>query len=141
MANSTIPEEIITSDVAAEETQAPSLVDKSLAELSDLFQEIRTSADAMLRSKEAESVKSAFYKLLTKLKGESPEGLDNPFEAVEENFNLIVYESWGEEEAEMIMDAFRKLDAALAKKGLKMSDGIFNVRNYASGMATTEKER
>ncbi len=39
----------------------------------------------------------------------------NADRAVEENFNLIVYESWGEEEAEMIMDAFRKLDAALTK--------------------------
>ena len=38
----------------------------------------------------------------------------NADRAMEENFNLIVYESWGEEEAEMIVDAFRKLDAAFA---------------------------
>ena len=115
MANSTIPEEIITSDVAAEETQAPSLVDKSLAELSDLFQEIRTSADAMLRSKEAESVKSAFYKLLTKLKGESPEGLDNPFEAVEENFKAV-YADYKKERAEFNRQQDARREENLAAK-------------------------
>ena len=39
----------------------------------------------------------------------------NADRAIDENFNLVVYESWGDEEAEMIMDAFRKLDAAFAK--------------------------
>ncbi|MBQ9477565.1 MAG: DUF349 domain-containing protein [Bacteroidales bacterium] len=115
MANPTIPEEIITSDVATEETQATSLVDKSLAELSDLFQEIRTSADAMLRSKEAESVKSAFYKLLTKLKGDSPEGLDNPFEAVEENFKAM-YADYKKERAEFNRKQESEREENLVKK-------------------------
>ena len=34
---------------------------------------------------------------------------------MEDNFILYIYESWGEEEAEMIMEAFRKVDAAFAK--------------------------
>ena len=115
MANSTIPEEIITSDVAAEETQAPSLADKSLAELSDLFQEIRTSADAMLRSKEAESVKSAFYKLLTKLKTEAGETLTNPFEAVEENFKAM-FADYKKERAEFNRQQEVEREENLVKK-------------------------
>ena len=74
-----------------EEAQAAAqnLSDKNLAELSDFFQELRTSADAMMRSKEAEAVKSAFYKLLLKMREAVPEGAENPFEAVEENFKAM----------------------------------------------------
>ncbi|MCQ2177427.1 MAG: DUF349 domain-containing protein [Bacteroidales bacterium] len=84
-----LPEGIqeVTSDV-----EQVKLADKSLAELSDLFVELKDGADSMLRSKEAESIKSAFYKLLLKLKGENPqeEGADaNPFEQVEENFKAL----------------------------------------------------
>ena len=39
----------------------------------------------------------------------------NADKAMEDNFILYIYESWGEEEAEMIMEAFRKVDAAFAK--------------------------
>ena len=73
--------------------KAEELADKSLAELSDMFVKLKDSADSMLRSKEAEAIKSAFYKLLTKLKGENPEMSDdsrnNPFEAVEQNFKAL----------------------------------------------------
>ena len=49
--------------------KAESLVDKTLAELSEMFRSLKESADSMMRSKEAENIKSAFYKLLGKLKG------------------------------------------------------------------------
>ena len=71
--------------------KAEDLSDKSLAELSDLFVKLKSGADSMTRSKEAEAIKSAFYKLLTKLKGEngaeSESSIDNPFEAVEQNLD------------------------------------------------------
>ena len=51
--------------------KADSFADKTLAELSDLFVQLKDSAERMSRSKEAEAIKSAFYKLLGKLKGES----------------------------------------------------------------------
>ena len=90
MSNTTIPEEIKTSDVAVEEPKAEqNLSDKSLAELSDMFQELRQSADAMTRSKEAEALKSAFYKLLGKLKSEAVDTISNPLESVEENFKAM----------------------------------------------------
>ena len=73
--------------------KAEELADKTLAELSEMFVKLKDSADSMLRSKEAESIKSAFYKLLTKLKGENPEMSEdtrnNPFEAVEQNFKAM----------------------------------------------------
>ena len=79
-----------------------SLADKSLAELSEMFRNLKESADGMLRSKEAENIKSAFYKLLGKLKGETPDGessFNNPFVAVEENFKAI-YADYKKERAE-----------------------------------------
>ena len=74
---------------------------KSLAELSDLFVKLKTGADSMMRSKEAEAIKSAFYKLLLRLKGDdaSTGSLDNPFEAVEQNFKAM-YADYKKERAE-----------------------------------------
>lgn len=40
--------------------------------------------------------------------------LPNAERAIEEHFICLVMENWGEEEASMIMEAFRKLDAAFA---------------------------
>ena len=47
--------------------------EKTLAELSGLFQELTESADRMKRSKEAEAIKSAFYKRLSRDKAEAGE--------------------------------------------------------------------
>ena len=54
--------------------------DKTLSELSVLFQNLAESADRMKRSKEAEAIKSAFYKKLGKEKAEAGEEgpLDEP---------------------------------------------------------------
>ena len=140
MSELNIPEEIqeIASDVAdkaqevaakvedqAEEIkeEALNLADKTLAELSDLFQNLKESADRMSRSKEAESIKSAFYKLLLKLKGENnvPEdesGTNNPFEAVEQNFKAI-YADYKKERAE-----FNKQQDAQREENLKAKQAI-----------------
>ena len=47
--------------------------EKTLAELSGLLQELTESADRMKRSKEAEAIKSAFYKRLSREKAEAGE--------------------------------------------------------------------
>ncbi|MBO4635337.1 MAG: DUF349 domain-containing protein [Bacteroidales bacterium] len=57
--------------------------EKTLAELSDLFQQLKDSADRMKRSKEAEAIKSAFYKRLSKEKAEA--GEDEAVEEPDEN--------------------------------------------------------
>ena len=48
--------------------------EKTLAQLSEMFQSLSDSVDRMKRSKEAEAIKSAFYKRLSKEKAEA--GLD-----------------------------------------------------------------
>ncbi len=100
---------------AVEQVAEQSLADKSLAELSDFFQGLRTSADAMMRSKEAEAVKSAFYKLLLKMREAVPEGADNPFEAVEENFKAM-YADYKKERAEFNRKQEQEREENLEKK-------------------------
>ena len=91
MSENIIPEKIqeVISDVEETVTDTvEDLSDKTLSELSDIFVSIKNGADSMMRSKEAEAVKSAFYKLLSKIKSENGEEnpLNNPFEVVEQNF-------------------------------------------------------
>ena len=90
---------------------------KSLAELSDLFVKLKTGADSMMRSKEAEAIKSAFYKLLLRLKGDgtSTGSLDNPFEVVEQNFKAM-YADYKKERAEFNRRQDEQREANLAKK-------------------------
>ena len=90
MSENLIPEEVVN------------FADKSLAQLSDLFKQLMDSADRMTRSKEAESIKSSFYKLLLKLKSEASESADEVaemFDGVEENFKSL-YADYKRERAE-----------------------------------------
>ncbi len=95
--------------------------DKTLSELSDMFVQLKDSADRMSRSKEAESIKSAFYKLLGRLKGESgvsdesASSQDNPFEAVEQNFKAL-YADYKKERAEFNKEQDARREENLAKK-------------------------
>ncbi len=62
--------------------------EKNLSELTELFQELATSEDRMKRYKEADAIKSAFYKRLSREKAEAGEesAVDEPDESsVEEN--------------------------------------------------------
>ena len=101
----------------AVEDKMEDLSGKSLAELSDLFVRLKSGADSMMRSKEAESIKSAFYKLLSRLKGEdgTAEGPDNPFEAVEQNFKAM-YADYKKERAEFNRQQDEQREANLLKK-------------------------
>ena len=96
------------------------LADKTLAELSEIFEKIKDGADSMAHSKEAEAVKSAFYKLLGKLKGENGEdvSINNPFEAVEQNFKAM-YADYKKDRAE-----FNKQQEAQREENLVKKQGI-----------------
>ena len=91
--------------------------DKTLSELSDVFKSLMDSADRMSRSKEAESIKSAFYKLLGKLKSEAGEVTD-AFVEVEENFKSI-YTDYKRERAE-----YNKEQDALKEENLEKKKAI-----------------
>ncbi|MCI1640499.1 MAG: DUF349 domain-containing protein [Bacteroidales bacterium] len=92
------------------EESEPDLSGKTLAELSELFHQLAISENRMKRYKEAESIKSAFYKKLTKEKvdaggsvsAEPPAGDDqheNPFDAIENGFKAF-YNAYKKERVE-----------------------------------------
>ena len=97
-----------------EEPKELNLADKTLSELSDLFREIRESAESMTRSKEAEAVKSAFYKLLVKLRSEASEAGEK-FDEVEEHFKEL-YSDYKRERAEYNKEQDAIKQANLEKK-------------------------
>ena len=76
-----------TTDVEnAKVEETPAVVnfaEKTLAELAELFQQLKDSADSMKKSKEAEAIKSAFYKRLSREKAEA--GEDATVEEPDEN--------------------------------------------------------
>ncbi len=100
-----------------EKAEENSFADKTLSELSDVFKSLMESADRMSRSKEAESIKSAFYKLLLKLKSEAGEAGD-AFVEVEENFKSI-YADYKRERAE-----YNKEQDALKEENLEKKKAI-----------------
>ena len=121
MSENIIPEKIqeIVSDVDEKDAGAvQDLSGKSLAELSDLFVKTRSSEGAMSRSKELEAIKSAFSKLLSKLKGESDgesRAENDPFEVVEQNFKAI-YSDYKRERAEYMSRLEAEREESLKKK-------------------------
>ena len=123
---------------APEAEKSENLADKTLAELSEMFQSLKEGADSMLRSKEAENIKSAFYKLLGKLKSENPEtpaGITNPFEAVEENFKAI-YADYKKERAEYNREQDAKREENLAAKKQIIEDLKAIVENNEDASAS-----
>ena len=121
--------ETVQPDVAEvkEEKTFVNYAEKTLAELTGLFQELLQDIDRLKKSKEAEAIKSAFYKKLSKEKAEAgvegaveepsadeevaeapvaaasqPEGEPekvNPFVAIEEGFKSL-YLTYKKERAE-----------------------------------------
>ena len=127
MSENIIPEEIREASADVEKKigdvadKIEGLADKSLSELSDMFVELKESAERMSRSKEAEAIKSAFYKLLGRLKGENgvsdetASSQDNPFESVEQNFKAL-YADYKKERAEFNKEQDARREENLAKK-------------------------
>ena len=110
--------------------------EKTLAELSDLFQDLSASVDRMKRSKEAEAIKSAFYKRLSREKAEAGEdaaveepdentveestvpmqsGPVSPFAAIEAGFKSL-YVAYKKERAEYNKEQDAQREENLQKK-------------------------
>ena len=130
-----------TADVAKQEQEikeAPvNYGEKTLAELSGLFQQLKESEDRMKRSKEAEALKSAFYKRLSREKAEAGEdaaveepddntpvedatvpmqsGPVSPFAAIEAGFKSL-YMEYKKERAEFNKEQDAQREENLQKK-------------------------
>ena len=128
-----IEETVENADVAQQEQAAPNFADKTLAELSELFQELTESVDRMKRSKEAEAIKSAFYRLLSREKSaagedsiidenaEPEENPDSPFAAIESAFKSL-YAEYKKERAEYNRAQEAEREENLTKKQAVIED-------------------
>ncbi|MBO4340485.1 MAG: DUF349 domain-containing protein [Bacteroidales bacterium] len=101
-----IKPEVVATETTDVETAKPELIEeaketvvnfaeKTLAELSDLFQALTKSEDRMKRFKEAEAIKSAFYKRLSREKAEAGEedAVVEPDENTVEEENTVPLQS------------------------------------------------
>ena len=142
------PDVQITSDVEEPKTEIQEVIEpavnyaeKTLAELSGLFEKLMEDVDKVRKSKEAEAIKSAFYKKLSKEKAEAglspvvaePESEENteeqaaeepvqeqaeklnPFEAIEAGFKSL-YNSYRKERAEYTRQVEAEKSENLVKK-------------------------
>ena len=121
--------------------EAPSLLDKTLGELVELFGKLKEDVDRMKKSKEAEAIKSAFYKKLNKEKADagleiSPEsdaegaetaapveedGKMNPFAAIEAAFKDL-YADYKRERAEYNKEQEKERENNLVAKEAVIED-------------------
>lgn len=144
---SEVPTEAESGVEAPAEAEVPAdLGNLSLAELSDLFDKLSQADDRMKRYKEAEAIKSAFYKRLSKEKAEAGLGAkvdepssredvveevapvtqtlevkDNPFEAMETAFKGV-YANYKKERAEYNRQQDAQREDNFAKKQAVIED-------------------
>jgi len=76
-----------------------SLVGKTIAELNDIFQALMDSEDRMRRNREAESIKSAFYRTLGEVRRKAGSLVDETLDAIEQNFKAL-YADYKKQRAE-----------------------------------------
>ena len=130
-----------------EETAQVNYSEKSLAELADLFMELARNPERMKMNKEAEAIKSAFYKNLAKEKAAAglavPEGQaagadetvqdteeteardesvsENPFAEIERGFKAL-YNAYRKERAEYNREQEKERENNLALKEAVIND-------------------
>ena len=120
MSEEMIPDVEMTSDVPEK---------KSLAELVKQFEDLVNSEDSMNMSKEAESIKAAFYKRLIKDKADAAvasaqddqQEPENPFAAIEEGFKEI-YNRYKQQRAEYNKTLDQEREANLKLKEAVVAD-------------------
>ena len=134
MSEEMIPDVEIASDVldaeSVENTEAAlNYLEKTLAEIVKLFEELLANEDRLKMSKEAEALKAAFYRRLQKEKAEAGlqvvEGEDvtveNPFSAIEQGFKEL-YNNYRKERAEFNKALEKEREANLALKEAVIAD-------------------
>ena len=141
-------EEPVSEEPAAEEAPAAeepvNFAEKTLAELSELFEKLGTGLERVKRSKEAEAIKSAFYKRLSKEKADAGLGTvdepasdapaeesapaasddvvkENPFEVIEAGFKSL-YNDYKKERAEFNRQLEKEREDNLTAKQAVIED-------------------
>ena len=125
-------------DEAAPAEEPVNFAEKTLAELSELFEKLGTGLERVKRSKEAEAIKSAFYKRLSKEKADAGLGTvdepaadapveeaapaenddavrNNPFDVIEAGFKSL-YNDYKKERAEFNRQLEKEREDNLAAK-------------------------
>ena len=148
-------EQTAPAEVPSEEAAAviPDYSSKSLPELVEALQVLGACADRLQRSKEAEAIKSGFYKLLSKLKAEAQSAAqaagaeieaaaaaaNSKFSDVEEKFKAL-YADYKRERAE-----FNEFVSIQDEKAQKLKDrlekGLISQEEYDKQMAKMDEER
>ena len=129
---------------AAPAQEPVNFAEKTLAELSELFEKLGTGLERVKRSKEAEAIKSAFYKRLSKEKAEAGLGTadepsadapveetaaaesddtvkNNPFEVIEAGFKSL-YNDYKKERAEFNRQLEKEREDNLTAKQAVIED-------------------
>ena len=136
-------EEAPAAEESAPAEEPVNLAEKTLAELSELFQKLGTGLERVKHSKEAEAIKSAFYKRLSKEKADAGLGTveepasdapaeesapvsdevvkDNPFEVIEAGFKSL-YNDYKKERAEFNRQLEKEREDNLAGKQAVIED-------------------
>ena len=112
MSEEMIPDVEMTSDVPEK---------KSLAELVKQFEELVQNEDRMKMSKEAEAIKAAFYRTLSKDKAEAENPEDESFAEIENAFKDI-YNAYKKERSEYNRQLEKEAEENLALKEAVIAD-------------------
>lgn len=110
-----------TSTVEPEEEPTVNFAEKTLAELTQLFQELVSSADRLKKSKTAEVIRSAFYKNLSKQRAENGDEADDALTVLENGFKEI-YATYKSERAEYNKKIEQEREENLEKKKAVIED-------------------
>lgn len=110
-----------TSTVEPEEEPTVNFAEKTLAELTQLFQELVSSADRLKKSKTAEAIRSAFYKNLSKQRAENGDEADDALTVLENGFKEI-YATYKSERAEYNKKIEQEREENLEKKKAVIED-------------------
>ena len=115
-------ETALMENVPEESAAAVNYSDKTLAELVALFEELGKNEDRMKLNKEAEAIKTAFYKRLTKEKAEAGDAVsEDAFTEIENGFKAY-YNTYKKERAEYNARQEKEREENLVKKEAVIAD-------------------
>ena len=113
--------QVVISDVENAEEPKVNYAEKTLAELVSIFEDFARNVDRLKFPKEAEAIKSAFYKKLQKEKTELEEAAQEALNDLENGFKTY-YDAYRKERAEYNAKLEKEREENLAKKEAIIAD-------------------